>query len=187
MDGLEKAVKDAAKKAIQTFFPHIEDLTSQQFEILKSIFILRKDTFAILPTGHGKSLPYQIASFVGRELGLSLYNEFSFVRGRDIVLVISPLLAIMDLQEKYLNSVGIRACCLHDDSLDEEEIANGKFRIIFGSPESWISERWRKVLASRLYQERVALLVADEAHSILSVLIEMYLPWGSFCGCILCK
>ena len=60
-------------------------------EILKSIFIENKDTFAILQTGHGKSLPYQIAPLIAQKLsGLGHHHdEFFRFRDRNIVIIIS--------------------------------------------------------------------------------------------------
>ena len=115
MADVEAALTAAVEEAVQMFFPKIKKVSCQQFEIMKLIFILYKDTFAVLPTGHGKSLPFQIAPLVAKKLGPS--KEFDFVGRRDIILVISPLLVIMDLQAKTLNSIGIPACCLHDESL----------------------------------------------------------------------
>ena len=127
MEKLEKTLEAVANKVMKTFFPKIMDITPQQLEILKSIFICKKDTFAILPTGHGKSLPYQIAPAVALELGLK--EGFKFFCGREIVIVISPLLAIMDLQTKLLQSVGIRACCLHEDNLQEDDLQRFSFSL----------------------------------------------------------
>ena len=124
MADMEDALAVAVDKAVRNFFPKVKELSCQQFEIMKSIFILQKDTFAVLPTGHGKSLPFQIAPFVAKELGP--LKEFDFVKTKDIILIIPPLLVIMDMQAKTLNSVGIPACCLHHESLDADEILSGE-------------------------------------------------------------
>eukprot|EP00794_Sanderia_malayensis_P016462 gene16462-18093_t len=82
----------AAYEVINEYFPQIKTFSPQQMEILKSIFIENKDTFAILPTGHGKSLPYQIAPLVAQKLSGLGHPEFLRFRKRNIVIVISPLL-----------------------------------------------------------------------------------------------
>ncbi len=167
MADMEYELKVAVDKAVRVFFPKVKKLSDQQFEILKSIFVLNKDTLAVLPTGHGKSLPFQIAPFVAKELGLGSMREFDIIRNRDIVLVISPLLVIMDLQTNMLNSIGIAACCLHDESVDINDLSAGKFQVIFGTPEAWVkTDKWRQLLGSTIYQDRVLLLVADEAHCV---------------------
>ena len=76
MADVEAALTAAMEEAVQMFFPKIKKVSCQQFEIMKSIFILNKDTFAVLPTGHGKSLPFQIAPLVAKKLGPS--KEFDF-------------------------------------------------------------------------------------------------------------
>eukprot|EP00794_Sanderia_malayensis_P013099 gene13099-14440_t len=135
--------------------------------MMKSMFIDNKDTFAILPTGHWKSLPYQIAPLVARKLYASGPSNFAMFRNRKIVLVISPLLAIMEIQVKELNDAGIPACCLHDEKIIKDDVLDAKYFIIFGSPEAWIRNKmWRNMLISKTYQKGVLLIVADEAHCI---------------------
>ena len=159
----------AANEVIEEYFPRIKSLSVQQQEILRSIFIENKDTFAILPTGHGKSLPYQIAPLVAQKLsGLAHHHaEFSRFKDRNIVIIISPLLALMEEQAKSLVSAGITACCLHDKSINKEDILEGKFQLVFGGAEAWVkSKKWRKMLQSQIYQQRLLLIAADEAHCI---------------------
>ena len=111
---MEEALRRAVDGALLKFFSNIESLTPQQFEILKSLFLHRKDTLAILPTGHGKSLPFQVAPFVAIEVSgprpCEIEGEVSFkhLSNRSIVIVVSPLLAIMDTQAKELNNIGTR-------------------------------------------------------------------------------
>ena len=92
---MAEALRVAAHEVIEAYFPRIKSLSIQQMEILKSIFIENKDTFAILPTGHGKSLPYQIAPVVAQKLSGLGQAEFTRFKERSIVIVISPLLALM--------------------------------------------------------------------------------------------
>ena len=75
------------------------------------------------------------------------------------------MLAIMDTQVKQLNDAGILACSLHDEKVEPEDLSLGHFKVVFGSPEAWVkSSKWQKMLKSNIYQERVLMLVADEAH-----------------------
>ena len=162
---MDDALKEVVSEVLKEHFVRIKELTQQQFEILKSIFIEAKDTFAILPTGHGKSLPFYMAPVVAQHLGRKAGFE-GFLK-QDIVLVISPLLAIMDTQVKQLNDAGIPACSLHDEKAKPEDLSLGHFKVVFGSPEAWVkSSKWQKMLKSNIYQERLLLLVADEAHCI---------------------
>ena len=60
----------------------------------------KKNVFAILPTGGGKSLLYQFpATFTDK-----------------ITIVVSPLISLMNDQCKYLNSKNIKAVCLNSES-----------------------------------------------------------------------
>ena len=78
IDCLIAAMADDLRRAVDVvlvkFFRKIESLTPQQFEILKSIFLHGKDTLAMLPSGHGKSLPFQVAPFVASELSGPTYK-----------------------------------------------------------------------------------------------------------------
>ncbi len=97
------------KKVLDEHFPRIEQLTSQQKEALEAIFLRKQDTFAILPTGHGKSLIFEMAPFVSREIGV-FDSHFS---QKDVVIVISPLIAIMELHISILRAAGFAVCGLH--------------------------------------------------------------------------
>ena len=59
----------------------------------------------------------------------------------------------------------ITACCLHDESLNSKDVMEGKFHVVYGTPEAWTQVQW-KVLHTKTYQEKVLLIVADEAHCI---------------------
>ena len=143
-------------------FPTIKELTSQQQEIIKAIFLRRQDIFVVLPNGHRKSLPFFIAPVIAKELGLGRKNADQSFKNKDIIVVISPLLAIMELQVKALNAAGIPACFLNEESIEAVETL-GNYNIIFGTPEAWINkERWLKMVPL----QRVLLIVADEAHCI---------------------
>eukprot|EP00794_Sanderia_malayensis_P017127 gene17127-18848_t len=143
---MEDAIKLAAVKVARKYFPSITELSPQQFRILTSVIAESKDTLAILPTGHGKSLPYQLAPYISKELELS---------------------AIMEIQVNQLKKAGISACFLHVDTTDKQELMQGNFSIVFGTPEAWLeSKEWQEMLRSKVYQERLLLLVADEAHCV---------------------
>ena len=70
-----------------------------------------EDTFVSLPTGDWKSLIYQLAPSVSAHLGL--LSEVP------IVLVISPLNAVIDDQIASVTKLGITACKLDASSLDD--------------------------------------------------------------------
>ncbi|MEO1028626.1 MAG: DNA helicase RecQ [Pseudomonadota bacterium] len=110
-----------------------------------------KDTLAVLPTGGGKSLCYQIPSLLRPGVGL----------------VVSPLIALMADQVDALKGLGIRAQRL-DSSLPFEErkaalaaARNGDMDLLYVSPEALGTS-----LASHLVNLDIALIAVDEAHCV---------------------
>lgn len=110
------------------------------------------DTLAILPTGGGKSICFQVPG-IARE---------------GITVVISPLIALMEDQVNNLNKRGIKAVMLSsamsyrelDIELDNARFGNTKF--IYLSPERLQS----KLFVERFKLMNVGLVVIDEAHCI---------------------
>ncbi|NLA49760.1 MAG: RecQ family ATP-dependent DNA helicase [Bacteroidales bacterium] len=111
-----------------------------------------KDTLALMPTGGGKSLTFQIPA---------LHME-------GICVVITPLIALMKDQVGRLNNLKIKAMAIHSGMSGEEiDIAldnciYGDYKFLYISPER---------IATRLFQERVSrlninLVTVDEAHCI---------------------
>ena len=91
--------------------------------------------------------------------------EFTRFKERSIVIVISPLLALMAEQAKAMVAIGNTAWCLHDEDVAKKDILQGKYQLVFGSPEAWVkSDEWQQIIQSYLYQQRLLLIVADEAH-----------------------
>jgi len=111
-----------------------------------------RDTLALLPTGGGKSLCFQVPA-LARE---------------GCALVISPLIALMTDQVEALKRQGISAIALNSSlNSNQKELAlhnasNGYYKFIYLSPESLKSEK----LLHRLSFITVNFLVIDEAHCI---------------------
>ncbi|MFN0204130.1 MAG: ATP-dependent DNA helicase RecQ [Bacteroidia bacterium] len=122
-----------------------------QADIIESV-IAGHDTLALLPTGGGKSLCFQVPA---------LYFD-------GMTIVISPLVALMKDQVERLNSLGITATYLHSglsQFIVEKRLQaamDGKFKFLYIAPERIHSE----LFIQRLPKMKVSLLVADEAHCI---------------------
>lgn len=122
-----------------------------QEEIIISI-LEGKDTLALLPTGGGKSLTFQIPSMMTD----------------GITLVVTPLIALMKDQVENLKSRGIQALAVYSGmSSDEIDITienaiNGDYKFLYLSPERLQSEIFR----SRVSRMNINFLVVDEAHCI---------------------
>ena len=63
-------VEDAVKTVRKEYFPHVVELNTEHLTKLKALFVERRDTFAILPTGIGKSLIFQAVPLIAKKLGL---------------------------------------------------------------------------------------------------------------------
>ena len=138
------------KKLLKQYYGY-KDFRPGQKEIIESI-LNDNDTLAIMPTGGGKSLCYQIPSLI-----------FS-----GLTVVISPLIALMEDQVKSLDSVGIPSLFLNS-SLEWEEytynmsqIRSGKIKLLYCAPETLVTEHIQNLLA----QVEVSCITIDEAHCI---------------------
>ena len=115
-----------------------------------------RDCLAVLPTGAGKSLCYQLPALV-----------------RDgLVLVISPLVALMEDQVLHLQRRGIAAACLHR-GLDPasrrqllERVRSNRLRLLYLAPERLQVEATRRLLEEIQDQGQLVGLAVDEAHCI---------------------
>jgi len=129
----------------------VDALRGGQQEVITSV-LAGRDTLAIMPTGSGKSLCYQIpAALLG-----------------GLTIVVSPLISLMKDQLEKLDAVGVAAVQVHSGlTREEEELALARIRndinsIIFCTPERLTSPDFLALLKPA----RVALMVVDEAHCI---------------------
>ncbi|HLN19775.1 MAG TPA: ATP-dependent DNA helicase RecQ [Bacteroidales bacterium] len=122
-----------------------------QEEIIKSV-IGGNDTLALMPTGGGKSVTFQLPALVLDGL----------------CLVITPLIALMKEQVNRLNSLSIKALCIHSGMTSEEidiTIENavyGNFKFLYISPERLSSRDF----SARINRLQVSIVAVDEAHCI---------------------
>ncbi|MFN7739524.1 MAG: RecQ family ATP-dependent DNA helicase [Cyanobacteriota bacterium] len=115
-----------------------------------------QDCLAVLPTGAGKSLCYQLPALVRQGL----------------VVVISPLVALMQDQVRQLQRHGIAAACLHQglDLQRRQQLQQGlnhqSLRVLYLSPERLQVEASRRLLEEIHATGRLVALAVDEAHCI---------------------
>ena len=127
-------------------------------------FVVGNDVFVSLPTGFGKSLCYGVLPFV---FDLKRFGDMTL--RRSIVVVISPLIALMKDQVATFSEKGIIAGCITTESSPEEKktAKEGGYQLIFFSPEAILcTPVWRTAIQSARYQENVVALVIDEAHCV---------------------
>ena len=148
-------------------------LKPKQKEALQSIVFKGQDCLIVLPTGYGKSLIYQMLQ--------SLFDKISArnlsSKDKSIVIVVSPLNALIDDQVNKLKSAGVnctslRVCADEVDGAFEGKILEdpqaGKFELVFTHPEVSVSNRQcRDLFVSAYYQKNVRAVVVDEAHCII--------------------
>jgi ATP-dependent DNA helicase RecQ len=128
----------------QTFRPH-------QREIVESL-LAGQDVLALLPTGGGKSLCYQLPALA--QAGLTV--------------VISPLIALMKDQVDNLAELGVRATFLNSSLSPDEgrsrwnNLYAGRYQILYLAPERLVMEDMLAAIADW----NVGLIAVDEAHCI---------------------
>lgn len=124
---------------------------SSQIPIITDI-VGGHDVLALLPTGGGKSICFQVPG---------LYKD-------GLTLVISPLISLMEDQVKNLKSKGIKACAITSASSYREidvllnNAALGAYHFLYLSPERIQTS----IFKERIKQMPLSLLVIDEAHCI---------------------
>ncbi|THZ63133.1 ATP-dependent DNA helicase [Aureobasidium pullulans] len=139
----------------------------EQEKIIRAI-LRGENALAILPTGAGKSLCYQIPAIAFPEMDKQSGNIRP--HGAGITLVVSPLIALMKDQTDALKKKGIAADCLDSTKTYEEiqaihsEIHTGRLRLLYVSPEKLNNEAF--VASMKHVAGGIRLITVDEAHCI---------------------
>ncbi|HBV87648.1 MAG TPA: DNA helicase RecQ [Desulfosporosinus sp.] len=139
-----------ALEVLQRYFGYTQFRDGQQ-KVIASL-LQGSDTLAIMPTGAGKSLAYQIPALLFK----------------GTTLVISPLISLMKDQVDALQQYGVPATFINSSlSLKEvrsriELAAHGKYKLLYVAPERLESDSFRSLLESL----QVTFLAIDEAHCV---------------------
>ena len=137
-------------KILETYWG-FSSFRPKQKEIVDSI-LSKNDTVALLPTGGGKSIAFQVPGL--------------FFDG--VCVVISPLIALIEDQVTNLQNKGIKATHIPSgSSVDDivrifDNIKHGNYKFLYLSPERLQS----KLIQDRISDLKIALIVIDEAHCI---------------------
>ncbi len=122
-----------------------------QREVIENV-LAGRDTLAVMPTGGGKSLCYQIPAL--------LFDG--------LTVVVSPLISLMKDQVEQLRSAGVPALFLNSSLQPEEyqenmaQVRSGNVRLLYVAPETLLTARLFALLSSL----KINLLTIDEAHCI---------------------
>ncbi|HDK7137605.1 TPA: DNA helicase RecQ [Clostridium botulinum] len=141
---------EGAKNLLKKHFGYNEFRKAQE-KVIESI-LKKEDTVAIMPTGAGKSICYQIPALIFE----------------GVTVVISPLISLMKDQVDSLKEVGIEATYINSslNNLEiEERIFNareGLYKLIYIAPERLESDSFVRSLNNL----NIALVAVDEAHCV---------------------
>ena len=148
--GMITADLTAAQHSLRTTFG-FDAFRPGQAEIVEAV-LAGRDVLAVMPTGSGKSLCYQLPALLSDGL----------------TIVVSPLIALMRNQVAQLCSYGVAAASLNsaNDAFENRQIldriARSELRLVYVSPERLVKSETRELLK----RANVALLAVDEAHCI---------------------
>lgn len=149
MTPLSPSLADA-RRTLRSAFGH-DDFRPGQESVVAAI-LARRDVLAVMPTGAGKSLLYQLPAAMGLAP----------------VVVVSPLISLMRDQLRGLREAGVAAVALHSAQSEAENAAawaairSGGAKLVYVAPERLAQEGTIELLGAA----RVRLLAIDEAHCI---------------------
>ena len=139
-----------ARQILQKFYGY-EDFRPGQKKVVESL-LNKNDTVAIMPTGAGKSICFQIPALLFE----------------GVTLVISPLISLMKDQVDSLRQLGIAAVYINSSVSkaqlykDLQDISAGFYKIIYIAPERLTSE----YLPNSFKNLNISMVAVDEAHCL---------------------
>jgi ATP-dependent DNA helicase RecQ len=141
---------DEARRALKTTFGY-DDFRTGQDEVIGAV-LDGEDVFAVMPTGSGKSMTYQLPALVEQSL----------------TVVVSPLIALMHDQVQQMRGFGVAAATLNSTVAEAQSretwrlIRSGDLRLLFVSPERLMMDGLMEALCGA----GVRRLAVDEAHCV---------------------
>jgi ATP-dependent DNA helicase RecQ len=152
-DGRRKSMNaslDSARHQLKSIFG-FDDFRPGQEAVIAAV-LAGENVLAVMPTGAGKSLCYQLPALV---------------RG-GLTVVVSPLIALMRDQVGQLREYGVEAASLNssndaaDNAAVRRAIREDRLRLLYVAPERLVREDMRELLA----EAHTTLLAIDEAHCV---------------------
>ncbi|HLQ73452.1 MAG TPA: DNA helicase RecQ [Bacillota bacterium] len=138
------------RQVLQTYFGYDEFLPGQE-ETINHI-LNKKHTLAVMPTGGGKSVCYQVPA-------LCLDG---------VAIIVSPLISLMKDQVDAVRALGISATYINSSLSTEEqyerirEVTAGKYKLLYVAPERFLSQSF----IAQMKRIHISFVAFDEAHCI---------------------
>lgn len=152
-------VSNPQESSANYFFRYLfgkEDFREKQWEAIARV-VQAKDSILLLPTGHGKSMVFQLASFL--------------LPG--VCLVIDPLLSLIDDQIDNLGRHGIDRAVGITSLLSQSErvsatasFSKAHYHFTYMSPERFQIKEFRDALEALVTSRSISVIVIDEAHCV---------------------
>ena len=146
--------RQSLEQALKHFFGY-DSFRPGQRQIIEEV-LENRDLLAIMPTGGGKSLCFQLPALLKPSL----------------TVVVSPLIALMQDQVDALRDNGIGATFLNS-SLNWQEVRSrqadilaGKIKLLYVAPERLLGDRFAEFLAQVTAQVGISVFAIDEAHCV---------------------
>ncbi|MDR2467138.1 MAG: RecQ family ATP-dependent DNA helicase [Prevotellaceae bacterium] len=142
---------DKYRKILERYWGYTQ-FRSLQEDIIRAVAEERRDTLALMPTGGGKSITFQVPALA--------------MEG--ICLVVTPLIALMKDQVENLRKRGVKTLLIHSGMTSREidvtlnNAVFGNFKFLYLSPERLGTE----LFLARLQKMKVCLIAVDESHCI---------------------
>ncbi|MBV9634640.1 MAG: DNA helicase RecQ [Methylobacteriaceae bacterium] len=147
---MERGVPPQARAILKSVFGY-DDFRPGQEEVIAAV-LAGENVLAVMPTGSGKSMCYQLPA--ATDGGLTV--------------IVSPLIALMRDQVRQMTTLGVAAATLNSLNSEAEnraawmQLATGELRLLFISPERLLAEG----LAERLGRANLKRFAIDEAHCV---------------------
>ena len=152
----------AFKKCRFNFVPKAE-----QLQAIHAV-VTGNDVFVKVATGFGKSVCYVVVPYV-----CDFLRSESHVSSKSVLLIVSPLKALMEDQMDDIRKCGISCLKLHGELPKEQlhDVGALKYQILICSPESLYEESVREQLLK--LQKNIVCMAVDEAHCVTVVSMKL--------------
>lgn len=161
--------KDYYNKLLKQYYGY-DGLKKEQFIIMNRILYRKQDVCAVLATGFGKSVCYQLPHLITGKC----------------VIVVSPLLSLMEDQCQELKRRKIPVCCLNSSNPNKrrewDALMSGQYKVVYAAPEYLVH---CEMLIRKLNEEDgICCFAIDESHCISTWSDDSFRPEYKKLSCL---